>query len=350
MARSGRKSCLVRALTTALVVLVLGLAAAGAAWWALFIRPATDVPPGQPVQLEVPSGSSTAEIATLLAAEGVVRNPNRFRLQSRLDAADGNLRAGVYDLTTGMSDDAVIARLLAGPPVEYVTLAIPEGFTVDQVVARTARVTGLDAAELKALAKTGAAKFERPYLKDVHGGSLEGYLFPKTYRVKKGTTAAGVLSMMLDQFERETAGLDLRRAKERGLDLNDVVILASMVEREAKVPKEQRLVASVIYNRLARGMRLEIDATIEYVLPGNRFRLRTRDLRVDSPYNTYLHGGLPAGPIANPGLAALKAAAKPADTTYLYYVLTGKDGSHTFARTEAEFLRAKRKSKEVFGR
>ena len=106
----------------------------------------------------------------------------------------------------------------------------------------------------------------------------------------------------------------------------------------------------MIYNRLAKGMRLEIDATIEYVLPGNRFRLKNSDLQVDSPYNTYRNSGLPPGPISNPGLASLEAAAHPAESEYLYYVLTGRDGSHTFATNAEEFLEAKKLSKEVFGK
>jgi len=156
--------------------------------------------------------------------------------------------------------------------------------------------------------------------------------------------------MMLRQFDTEIASVDTTQATRRGLSFNDLVVLASMIERESKLDEERPLVSSVIHNRLAKNMLLEIDATIEYVLPGNRFRLRNSDLRIDSPYNTYRRKGLPPGPISNPGLASLKAAAAPADTEYLYYVLTGKDGSHTFAETKAEFLIAKQKSKEVFGR
>ena len=143
--------------------------------------------------------------------------------------------------------------------------------------------------------------------------------------------------------------MDTAGAEERGLDLHELVTVASMIEREARVAEERELISSVIYNRLDQGMRLEIDATIEYVLPGNRFRLRNSDLEIDSPYNTYRNAGLPPGPISNPGLASLQAAAAPADTDYLYYVLTGTDGSHTFATNVDDFLAAKRLSKEVFG-
>ncbi|MDO8987466.1 MAG: endolytic transglycosylase MltG, partial [Coriobacteriia bacterium] len=202
------------------------------------------------------------------------------------------------------------------------------------------------------LAKTGAAQFapDHPYLSGAYAGSLEGYLFPKTYRFKAGTTATEAIEAMLDQFDVEFQRVDMTFPESRGISVHEVVVLASMIEREVKIDTERELVSSVIYNRLGRGMLLEIDATIEYVLPGNRFRLRNSDLALDSPYNTYRYEGLPPGAISNPGSASLMAAARPAQTDYLYYVLTSKDGSHTFCKTQDEFFVAKAKSKEVFGK
>ncbi len=336
-------------LLLSLLVIVVS-AAVGA--WAVLYRVERDVPPGRPVQVEVPAGATTARIGALLARKGVVANGAMFRVQARLAAADGKLKAGVYDLVTGMPYDLVIDRLVKGPPVEYVTVTIPEGFVVEQIAARLEKQAGIPSEETLALAKGGASEFVsgHPYLAEVYEGSLEGYLFPKTYRFVKGTTAREAIERMLDQFDKEIAQVDVEAATRRGFSLNDLVVIASMIEREAQLDEERPLVASVIMNRLGRGMRLEIDATVEYVLPGNRFRLRYRDLEIDSPYNTYRYPGLPPGPIANPGLASLKAAAAPAETRYLYYVLTGKDGSHTFATNLKDFLEAKRKSKEVFGR
>jgi UPF0755 protein len=339
-------------LAASVIVIVSVVVIVGVAAYQIFERPLREVEPGRPVQIEIAKGSSTHAIADKLAQAGVVRNPNRFRLEARRAAADGVLKAGVYDLATGMPYDLVIARLVEGPPVTYVTVTIPEGFVVDQIAARLEAQVGIPASETLALAKSGAAEFvdDHPYLADAFDASLEGYLFPKTYRFKEGTTAREALETMLDQFDREIATVDTAAMEARGFSLNDIVVLASMIERESQLDKERRLVASVIMNRLDRGMRLEIDATVEYVLPGNRFRLRYSDLEVDSPYNTYKHKGLPPGPIASPGLASLQAAADPARTKYLYYVLTGKDGSHTFATNLEDFLKAKRRSKEVFGR
>lgn len=317
--------------------------------YTLLLKPDVAVEAGQPVVVEVPEGAGTAQIARLLASAGVVENAQMFRLRARLDGIDGQLKPGTYELATRMPYDELVKRLLAGPPMAFIDVTIPEGFTVDQIAARLEDKAGIPSDEFLAIAKNDAARYaqERPYLRDVKNGSLEGYLFPKTYRVTESMTAADVIELMLDQFDAEIAKVDLAYAESKNLTLHDVVIIASMIEREARLAQERPLVSSVIYNRLKKRMKLEIDATIEYVLPGNRPRLLNKHLQIDSPYNTYRYPGLPIGPISNPGLASLKAAAEPADTQYLYYVLTGTDGSHTFARTYEEFQRAKAKSKEV---
>lgn len=325
---------------------------AGTVFWAVFLRSQTDAAPGREVRVTVPAGAGTDTIGRILVREGVVSNRAMFSLRVRFGGAEGKLKAGVYDLVTGMGYRTAIDRLLEGPPVNYINLTIPEGFVVEQVAKRVEKLLYIPESEFLKLAKGGAASFagEHPYLADAYEGSLEGYLFPKTYEVREGSDARSVIELMLDQFDAEIATVDLSRAAESGLSQEQVVVMASIIEREAQLDKERPLVASVMYNRLAAGMLLEIDATIEYVLPGNRFRLRYSDLKLDSPYNTYRYKGLPPGPISNPGLASIRAAADPAKTKYLYYVLTGKDGSHTFTPDLESFLKAKEKSKEVFGR
>lgn len=332
------------------ILLVLIAVGGAGAWWYLFLRAdAAGIGAGQPVQVEIPQGASTAAIAERLSSVGVVTNANMFRLDARRVGADSQLRAGIYDLQTGMSNADVIAQLRAGPPIAYVTVTIPEGWVIGEIAERVEHDTGIPAAEFESLAQAGYSEFPREYLQDVPDESLEGYLFPKTYRVEEGSTARDVIEMMLDQFETELAEVDVAAAEARGFTLHELVTMASIIERETRVADERPTVSSVIHNRLEQGMRLEIDATIEYLLPGTRFRLTYDDLRIDSPYNTYRNAGLPPGPICSPGLASLKAAASPADTEYIYYVLTDPDGSHTFTKTYAEFLRAKELSKEVFG-
>jgi len=336
----------------ALGAIAIVAAVVAATVWSMLYRPAVTVERGKPVQIEVPKGASTREIGTLLADAGVVTNATMFRLQTRLAHADGQLRAGVYDLAAGMPYDLVIEKLEKGPPIKYVTVTIPEGWVLGQIAARLEKEAGIPKKEFLQLAKGGAEEFAaaHPYLEDAYKGSLEGYLFPKTYRFREGTTAREAIEVMLDQFDREIEQVDTANAERAGFSLPQIVTIASIIEREARLPKERPLVSSVIHNRLERGMRLEICATVEYVLPGNRFRLTWRETRTPSPYNTYLHEGLTPGPISNPGLASLKAAASPADTDFIFYVLTGKDGSQTYASNAADFEKAKRKSKEVFGK
>lgn len=329
------------------VLIAVGIPSYGV--WSILLRPQTRIAEGRPVQIEIPAGSDTRAIAEILASEGVIDNSVMFRLRTRVQGVDGDLRPGIYEFETGMEFSAVTEALLAGPTLEYTTVTIPEGFTVEQIAERMETDAGIPAAEFSALALEQATDFaeEYPFLEGITTGSLEGYLFPKTYRIPEGATATDVIGIMLRQFEREIALVDLSDSAKKNLTPHDVVIIASMIEREARVAEERPLVSSVIYNRLSRGMRLEIDATIEYILPGTRPRLLYRHLEIDSPYNTYMYGGLPVGPIASPGLASLEAAAHPADTEYLYYVLTGTDGSHTFTTNETDFLKAKEKSREV---
>lgn len=336
---------------TSAVALVALVACAAAGVMLLRRQAAAEI--GKPVQIEIRAGSSSAQIARTLARSGVVRNSNLFRLHVGLVGAAGKLKPGVYDLTQGLPDSAVIAKLEAGPPTEYFEVTIPEGFTIAQIAARLESKAGIPADKFLTLASTGAPRYAaaHPYLSGAFGGSLEGYLFPKTYRIKKGTTADQAIAMMLDQFDKEIAQVDVGRVQQQqGLSLPQVVTIASMIERESRLPRERALVSSVIRNRLAIHKNLEIDATIQYVLPENKIRLSGADIHLNSPYNTYTHAGLPPGPIANPGLSALQAAAAPADTSYLYYVLTGKDGSHTFTTNLADFLVAKKKSIQLFGR
>lgn len=332
-----------RALVVAVVCVVVA-GVCGLASWSFFLRAEHPSPPGEAVQVEIKAGVTTADIAHQLASRGVIANASAMRLMVRLKQADGDLRPGVYDLTTGMGYDSVIDVLRAGPVIEYMTITVPEGWTLDQVAQRVQERTGIPATDFSRLAHTGAKRFSFGFLESNPTDSLEGYLFPKTYRIRVGSDAEDVMRAMLAQFEKETADLDLAYAASKQVSPHDVVTIASMIERETKVQSDRPLVSSVIYNRLGRNMYLEIDATVQYVL-GGRPRLFYRDLRVNSPYNTYRYRGLPPGPIASPGLASLKAAASPADTDYLYYVLTHKDGTHTFATTKAEFERLKARAK-----
>jgi len=334
------------------VLLVVALGLIVSALWLHYGASKVDVRPGRPVQVRVRMGESTQAIGMSLQSAGVVPNGNGFALLARLAAAANKLKPGVYDLSTGMSYSEALRRLKTGPNTERIWVTIPEGFTLDQIASRLRSEAGVSKSDFLDLARHGAPVFSaaHPALAGAYSDSLEGYLFPKTYEIAHGASAKSVIETMLDQFDRETAGLDYSRAERAGLSHRQVVVIASMIERESKLDDERPLVSAVIYNRLRRGMRLKIDATIEYVLRDHKLRLTNADLYTKSPYNTYLHAGLPPGPISNPGIRSLRAATAPADSPFLYYVLTGRDGSHTFTTNLADFRVAKQRSKEVFGR
>lgn len=334
------------------VLLLILIAAAAAVGWYQFLRPENSVAAGRPVTVIVPKGASTSQIATLLTKVGVVSNANMFRLDSRRANADGTLRAGEYELATRMPNDIVITKLQAGPTITYFDVPIPEGFTVRQVAARFAKRANLSEDKMLELVLKRAEQFsdKHPYLKGAHAGSMEGFLFPATYRVKEGTTETAVVEMMLNKFDDEIAQVDMSYAESKNLTVTDVVTIASILERETNLAKEYPLVASVIYNRLKIKMKLQLDSTVFYGMQPQDGVIHKSDLTDGKPHNTYSHAGLPAGPISNPGAKALEAAAHPATTDYLYYVLTGKDGSQTFTNNYPDFLAAVKVYKRVFGK
>jgi UPF0755 protein len=330
------------------LVLLLVVACLGIGGWYSLLRNESGLASGKSVQVVIPAKSSSAQIADILAASGAVPNALMFRVRARLENGDAKLKPGTYDLTTGMDYLDAITTLEEGPKTVYFTLAIPEGWTITQIAKRVQSTTGVSSTDFEHIARTQAqdpallATF--PFLSSNKTPSLEGYLFPKTYQVKKGSTARAIVEQMLAQFGRETAGLDLTVASSQGVSEHGIVTIASIIEREASVPGDRPLVASVIYNRLAKKMRLQLDSTVMYVV-GNK-TLTLADLKVVSPYNTYVSAGLPPGPIANPGLVALQAAATPATSSFLYYIMDHKDGSQSFTNTYDEFLKLKAQAKK----
>jgi UPF0755 protein len=331
------------ALSLVAVVALLLVSGAAGAWW-VFVRPTgPEVPAGRQVKVTIPEGANMDTIAGKLDAAGVIANANGFQLAVRFAGTGDQLKSGVYELTTGMPDDVVIDALSVGPRSESVMVTIPEGYTVRQIAKRLESKAGVPAGQFADLALNHAADFKarHPYLRTNTSPSLEGYLFPKTYAMRRGAKAAEAIDLMLDQFGKEIETIDMTYARSKNLNTHDIVTIASMVEKEALVARERPLVASVVYNRLKARMRLGMESTVRYALDGKAGTLTYQDVRVDDPYNTYIHKGLPPGPICNPGLAALEAAARPAETKYLYFVTTGKDGSSTFTTNAADFEKAK---------
>jgi UPF0755 protein len=300
--------------------------------------------PGREVTIVIPKGATVSEIGEMLAEKKVIKNSLAFRLLVEYRRMGARLMAGEYELREGMAYQKALEVLERGPVLRFYTVTVPEGLTIEQVAEVVAAKTDVDADEFLSLARD-RSRFDYDFLRWSPAASLEGYLFPKTYQVKQETDALGFINIMLRQFAKETASLNLAEAQAGGLTPYQILIIASLIEREARVPSERELVSAVIHNRLRAKIPLQIDATVQYALPSWKKKLTYEDLKVDSPYNTYLHGGLPPGPISNPGLASIQAALKPARVDYLYYLVTGEDGSHSFTGSYQEFLRLKQQVK-----
>jgi UPF0755 protein len=327
--RRRRRGVLVMGLLLALV----GLVVFQALQWSAAREP-KPVPPGKQVTITVSAGESSVEIGRNLRQAGVVDSVNRFRDVAEQRGLDGLLKPGTYKLVTGMSIDQVLDLLARGPSTG-IPVTIPEGYTVAQIVDKLAAADRFTKAEVeKALKSKDLIVTLRPKGVD----SLEGLLFPDTYGIEPDDTAVGVIQEMADQTEAVLSRYQLSTAPQ-DLSPYEVLIVASMIEREAKVDSDRAKIAAVIYNRLAAGKRLEIDATVKYAT--GHAKVTAKDLAVRSPYNTYTNVGLPPTPIAAPGEAAIKAALQPADGDWIYYVLATKEGEHAFTRSYTEFLKLK---------
>ena len=307
-----------------------------------------DAPAGDdptPVTFTIHPGETAAQIAQRLEEEGLIRDADAFRALLRLRGVDTRLEAGNYELRRTMSMNEIMAALQHGRP-PTVRLTVPEGWRAEEI-ANLLRVVGLaDPDEFLQIVRSGG-NFDYDFLRDRPAGvtSLEGFLFPDTYEFPTDATARDVVQRMLETFGRRFTPELRAQARKQGLSVYQAVTLASIVEREAVIPDERPLIASVFLNRLRKGMYLNADPTVQYALgyqkQGHTWWKRPlllEDLDVDSPYNTYRHPGLPPGPICNPGLDSLKAVANPAHTDYYYFVANdvAGDGSHVFAKTLEE--------------
>ncbi|HEX5895014.1 MAG TPA: endolytic transglycosylase MltG [Thermoleophilaceae bacterium] len=315
----------------ALGALVLILAAIG--WFLVMLLQPFKDDDGKPVRVTIPQGSSLSDIADRLEKSGVIDDAGFFQLRARINGDSGNLRPGSYELREDMTYAAALDVLKAGVPPNVVQVAIPEGLSRKEIRPLTAGLRGNYTRATRRSPSLDPSDYGAK-----RASSLEGFLFPATYELKKGQRVTRLREQQLAQFKRNFEKVDLGFAKRKNLNAYDVLIIASLVEREAMVAKERPIIASVIYNRLRDDIRLDIDATTRFAVGNWKRPLRVSELQNPSPYNTRVHPGLPPGPIGNPGLASIKAAAHPARTGFLFYVVKpGTCGKHNFAKTDAEF-------------
>jgi UPF0755 protein len=295
--------------------------------------------PQRPITMVIRRGASGAEVAELLKSNGVIRSTFVFKLEARFRGFQSGFEAGRYTrLTTNMTIAKVLDALKKGPTVESLPpVTFPEGLTVAKTADRA--FGALDIPKKAFLKAARSGKYSIPPYLPAGKKTVEGFLFPNTYEFLKDADADAVIKRLLSQFQREAAALPWAQAKALGVTRYQVVVVASLIEKEARFAPDRPKIARVIYNRLKKGMALEIDATINYAL-GRSGPITNSDKEVQSPYNTYLHTKLPPTPIASPGKASLLAALTPANGSWLYYVLVDcKTGRHGFATTLSDFNR-----------
>ena len=284
----------------------------------------------KPIQLKIARGMSSQSIANELAHKNLIREPWVFLVAIRLSGATHRLQFGSYRLSGSMSVPQIIDYLKSGKVITH-RLTVPEGLTVAQI-SKLWEKSGLGTvAVFNEVAND--SKWQLSY--EIKGKTLEGYLFPNTYQFPDGASPETLIQIMLNEFKRYwTAELE-EEAQALGFSKHEIITLASIIEAEARVPDERPLISAVFHNRLRRGWKLQADPTALYGLGNPDRPPRAADLRIDSPYNTYLYKGLPPGPICNPGMASILAALRPTTSDYMYFVAIG-GGRHHFSKTLRE--------------
>ncbi len=285
--------------------------------------------------IEISKGMNAKGIARLLRKERLIKNSLAFRVLAKVKGVENKLQAGEYELSSSLNLSRILSKLEKGEVLAR-PFTIPEGYNICQI-ASVLEKKGLAEKE-RFIALTKDAKFISQF--GIQAKSLEGYLFPETYRVSKGMEEEEIIKLMVFQFNKKVTEEDRKRAEELGFTFHETIILASIVEKETSAPEERTLISAVFHNRLKAKRPLQADPTVIYAL-GEAFDgdLKKEHLRIDSPYNTYRYRGLPPGPIGNPGREAIQAALYPADVDYLYFV-SRNDGTHEFSSNLEEHNRA----------
>lgn len=327
-----KKAILGMLLVIAAIVLSIALS--------VFIEYTKTTSSDETVIVQIPRGASEKEIAQLLKDNGVIRHEISFRLKMRNSQYRGQLNYGKYTLNKRMCLDDIIASLLSPSELaQGIKLTIPEGFSAEMIAARCEKLGICNSEDFLRELQNG--DFNYDFIKDIPENKnvkykLEGYLFPSTYNFSAEADASKVINTLLAEFEKQYNKVkDMLPA---GMDMAEAINRAALIEREAKLDRERRMISGVIENRLRIDMRLQIDASVVYVISDGMYdvdRVLYKDLEVDSPYNTYKYTGLPAGPICNAGIESIRAAINPEQHKYLYYHTdTDKnDGSHIFSET-----------------
>ncbi len=294
--------------------------------------------------IKIEKGCSSYEIGEKLYNKNLIMSKNIFHILITITDYDKKLQAGYYEFSPSYSMWEIINRMVEGRIATF-KVTIPEGYDIDNIIERLANKTNYKEQDFKKVII--ANNMKREYLpadKIKYKFKLEGFLYPDTYIIPHEYSPKKIIETMLKQFEREW--LFKLRFETEELDFNilEIMTIASLIENEAKIDKEKSIISAVIYNRLQKNMYLQIDAGIQYSIDGHKDKLLYKDLKIDSPYNTYLYRGLPPGPICSPGDEAIFAALNPADKDYLFYFALA-DGKHVFTKSYNEHLQLQQEIK-----
>ncbi|OQB14594.1 MAG: putative aminodeoxychorismate lyase [Firmicutes bacterium ADurb.Bin193] len=299
---------------------------------------------GDTITIEIPQGATAGEIAKSLSQNKIIQYPLLFRLYTRLGGKSGSFQLGIHQLRSDMSYREIAKEICEiSVPSSSVTVTIPEGSEIKDIASKTEAAfiqKGLSFDTAVFLSECEKGEFDYPFIKEIKRkeNRLEGYLFPATYTFSKDATERDVITLMLEKFSEVFNEDRKARAKELGFTTDGLLTLASIIEREGASTAEFKTVSSVFHNRINKNMKLESCATVQYILGERKEILSNAETRIKSPYNTYLIFGLPVGPIASPGEAAIDAALYPDATDYLYFRLV--NGKHVFSKTFREHQQA----------
>ena len=301
-------------------------------------------PQGNPydsVKVTIPKGASLKEVSTTLQDYNIIRNERSFLLAVKTLGYEKDMPAGRFKLIKASTNFDIIDQLVNGIQVNK-RVTILEGWTIDVIAEELHDKIGIDQDEFKSACTNELLLWKW----GISEKTVEGYLFPNTYLFSEEEDVQDIIGRMINEYKQRIT-LEFRdRMQELGMEEKEIITLASIIEGEAIYDKERAIISGVYHNRLNIGMRLQADPTIQYIINDSPRRLLNKDLKIKSPYNTYLNKGLPPGPINNPGIESIKAALYPAETDYIYFVARG-DGFHTFSRTKEEHNIAKRKFQKI---
>ncbi len=301
-------------------------------------------PQGNPydsVKVTVPKGASLKEVSASLQDKNVIRNERSFLLAVKTLGYEKDIPAGRFKLVKAATNFDIIDQLVNGVHVNN-RVTVLEGWSIRVIAKELEEKLGMDPKAFEEACRNELLLWKL----GIEGESVEGYLFPNTYRFSEDETPQEIIERMVDEYKNNITDDLRRKMADMGMTENEVLTLASIIEGEAIYDRERPIISGVYHNRLRMDMRLQADPTIQYIIEGSPRRLLNKDLQIKSPYNTYLNDGLPPGPINNPGIESIRAALNPAETNYLYFVAKG-DGYHTFSKTKAEHNKAKRQFQKV---